>query len=356
MAASAIMTIIVLAVLSVTTNILNTWNRASGELKNKFDGTVVGNMLQEDFESIMIKKDGRAWLQVDYPENVSVLSGTNYLDPTPLKPPEIMFFSSTVLRPRYTRDQISSANQSDDTRSKQAVPIPGSVCAIKYQLAVKSPFMTASSDSSGNENQYNAFFGLYRAVIDPRSTVLEAMGDTVQGYTNDVNSESYRYALSNNLWQKSCTIIDEQGLEQPGQDLRGWTLAPENLLVMNLVDFRLTLGVFYKNPNSGVNEPEYKIAYIPPGTPVTIGPKILATNAYGLGSGGGKYPVESALVEDGFLAFADFSMTFISDVGAQEMRNMMKNGTLSVEEYKRLVLQYGNTVTKRVQFIAEPLL
>ncbi len=356
MAASAIMTIIVLAVLSVTTNILNTWNRASGELKNKFDGTVVGNILQEDFESIMIKKDGRAWLQVDYPENVSVLSGTNYLDPTPLKPPEIMFFSSTVLRPRYTRDQISSANQSDDTRSKQAVPIPGSVCAIKYQLAVKSPFMTASSDSSGNENQYNAFFGLYRAVIDPRSTVLEAMGDTVQGYTNDVNSESYRYALSNNLWQKSCTIIDEQGLEQPGQDLRGWTLAPENLLVMNLVDFRLTLGVFYKNPNSGVNEPEYKIAYIPPGTPVTIGPKILATNAYGLGSGGGKYPVESALVEDGFLAFADFSMTFISDVGAQEMRNMMKNGTLSVEEYKRLVLQYGNTVTKRVQFIAEPLL
>lgn len=356
MAASAIMTIIVLAVLSVTTNILNTWNRASGELKNKFDGTVVGNILQEDFESIMIKKDGRAWLQVDYPENVSVLSGTNYLDPTPLKPPEIMFFSSTVLRPRYTRDQISSANQSDDTRSKQAVPIPGSVCAIKYQLAVKSPFMTASSDSSGNENQYNAFFGLYRAVIDPRSTVLEAMGDTVQGYTNDVNSESYRYALSNNLWQKSCTIIDEQGLEQPGQDLRGWTLAPENLLVMNLVDFRLTLGVFYKNPNSGVNEPEYKIAYIPPGTPVTIGPKILATNAYGLGFGGGKYPVESALVEDGFLAFADFSMTFISDVGAQEMRNMMKNGTLSVEEYKRLVLQYGNTVTKRVQFIAEPLL
>ena len=60
MAASAIMTIIVLAVLSVTTNILNTWNRASGELKNNFDGTLVGKILQDDFESIMIKKDGRA--------------------------------------------------------------------------------------------------------------------------------------------------------------------------------------------------------------------------------------------------------------------------------------------------------
>lgn len=356
MAASAIMTIIVLAVLSVTTNILNTWNRASGELKNKFDATVVGNILQDDFESVMIKRDGRAWFQVDYPDNVGVLSGSNYLDATPLKPPEIMFFSSTVLRPRYTRDQISTANQGDDTRSKQAVPIPGSVCAIKYQLAIKSPFMKSSSDSSANLTQYNAFFGLYRAVIDPRSTVLEAMGDTVQGYTKAPNSESYKYALSGNLWQKSCTIIDEQGLEQPGQDLRSWTLAPENLLVMNIVDFRLTLGVFYKNPNKGINEPEYKIAYIPPGTPVTIGPKILAANAYGIGSGGGKYPVESSLVEDGFLAFADFSMTFISDVGALEMRGMMKNGTLGVENYKRLVSQYGNTVTKRVQFIAEPMM
>ena len=113
MAASAIMTIIVLAVLSVTTNILNTWNRASGELKNKFDATVVGNILQDDFESVMIKRDGRAWFQVDYPDNVGVLSGSNYLDATPLKPPEIMFFSSTVLRPRYTRDQISTANQGD---------------------------------------------------------------------------------------------------------------------------------------------------------------------------------------------------------------------------------------------------
>lgn len=62
------------------------------------------------------------------------------------------------------------------------------------------------------------------------------------------------------------------------------------------------------------------------------------------------------MVEDGFLAFADFSMTFISDVGALEMRGMMKNGTLGVENYKRLVSQYGNTVTKRVQFIAEPMM
>lgn len=354
MAASAIMTIIVLAVLNVTTNILKTWNSASGELKNKFDGFVIGNILQEDFESSVIKKDGRAWFQIDYPETISVLSGSNYLDNIPLKPPEIMFYSSTMLRPRYTRENLSAAQLGDD--ANPPVPIPGNICAVKYQISLKSPFMKSSSDPSSNESQYNAFFGLYRAVIDSRSTMLEAMGDTVQGYTEDDSSDSFRYALSNNLWTKACTIIDEQGLEQPGQDLKAWTLAPENLLAMNVVDFRITLGVFYKNPSAGFNEPLYKVAYIPPGTPVTVGPKILTETAYGYSSGGGRYPVASNLIENGFIAFADFSITLISDVGAKEMRALIRSGKLSVDEYKRLVLMYGNTVTRRIQFMAEPTL
>ncbi len=354
MAASAIMTIIVLAVLNVTTNILKTWNMASGELKNKFDGSVVGNILQEDFEGAVVKKDGKAWFQIDYPENVGVLTGSNYLDNTPLKPPEIMFYSATILRPRYLREHLSSVVQ--DNQDILPIPIPGNICAIKYQLAIKSPFMTSGGDPAANESQYNAFFGLYRAVIDPRSTVLEAMGDEVQGYTKDSSSEDFRYALSSNLWTKACTIIDEQGNEQPGKDLKGWTLAPENLLVMNVVDFRITLGVFYKNPNQGPNEPVYKIAYIPPGTPVTVGPRILTTNAYGFGAGGGKYPVDTSLLEDGFLAFADFSMTLISDAGAKEMRAMMRSGNLTPEEFKELVLAHGNTITRRVQFVSEPSL
>ena len=353
MAASAIMTIIVLAVLNVTTNILKTWNSASGELKNKFDGSVICNILQEDFESAIFKKDGRAWFQIEYPETVSVLSGSNYMDNTPLKPPEIMFYSSTLVRPRYTRENMSAARQGNE--SYPPVPIPGNVCAMKYQLAVKSPFMKSGSDPSVNEGQYNAFFGLYRAVVDSRSTVLEAMGDVVQGYSKS-DSESFKYALSNNLWTKACTIIDEQGVEQPGQDLKGWTLAPENLLAMNVVDFRITLGVFYKNPNSGLNEPLYKIAYIPPGTAVTVGPKILADSAFSYGSGGGKSPVATNLIEDGFLGFADFSITLISDAGAKEMRALMKNGKMSVEDFKRLVLTHGHTVTRRVQFMAEPTL
>ena len=70
MAASAIMSIIVLGVLSVATSILKTYNRASGQLQNYFDANIVGNIIVEDLESVLLKKDGRAWLQVSYPLDV----------------------------------------------------------------------------------------------------------------------------------------------------------------------------------------------------------------------------------------------------------------------------------------------
>ena len=107
MAASAIMTLIVLGVLIITTNILNTWSRASGQLQTYFDAAVVGSIIQEDFESIKIRKDGRAWLQVAYPQSVGLLTGEDDMDSVPLRPPEIMFYSPTMLRPRYTREHIA---------------------------------------------------------------------------------------------------------------------------------------------------------------------------------------------------------------------------------------------------------
>ena len=202
LAASAIMSLIVVAVLYVTSAIINTWNRSSGQIQTYFDAGVVGRIMQDDLESLLIKKDGGAWLQVAYPVNAGMLTGSNELDTTPLRPPEIMFYAPTSLRPRYTRENLSSSVL-DPTN---AIPIPGNVCAIKYQLCVKSPFMEGQSDESANASQYNAFYGLYRAVIDPKSTVLEAMGPEKQGtYEN----EDYRYALQMNLWGQRCTVIDK---------------------------------------------------------------------------------------------------------------------------------------------------
>ena len=351
MAASVIMTLIVLSVLTVTTSILNTWNRASGQLQTYFDAGVVTSIIKEDLESAKVKRDGRAWMEVNYPRSVGFLSGENYESAVPLRPPEIMFYSPTLLRPRYTRENLSGAIAEDQSN---VIQIPGSVCAIKYRVALKSPFMEASADGADGESQNNAFYGLYRAVIDPKSTALEAMGNTIQGYTTSPDSDVYRYALSENLWNKTCTVINEEGLEVQGTDLGSWAIAPENLLVMNVVDFRVTFAVLYPNPEAGYDQPKYKMGFIPPGEHITVGKYILADKAYRYNDSGDKEEMDSTLLRDGMLSHVDISMTMLSDQGAKEMRALMKMGTLTEEAFVRLVLAHGNTITRRIQFLAEP--
>lgn len=215
--------------------------------------------------------------------------------------------------------------------------------------------MEGQSDESANASQYNAFYGLYRAVIDPKSTVLEAMGPEKQGtYEN----EDYRYALQMNLWGQRCTVIDENGVEQPMQDLRSWTLDPENLLAMNIVDFRVRFAISYDNPSytPGANIPKKKIAFVPPGVGFAVGKKIMVeAPLYSYAVGGGRESVVPTEVENGTLAYADISMTFMSDAGAREMRALMKGQNLSLDKFKELVLAHGNTVTRRVIFMSEPI-
>ncbi|MFR6033757.1 MAG: hypothetical protein ACLUKN_11620 [Bacilli bacterium] len=97
---------------------------------------------------------------------------------------------------------------------------------------------------------------------------------------------------------------------------------------------------------------DYKLAYIPWNS-IYSGPRILTEGAYEFVNGS-RNPVDPRLLEDGYLAFADFSMTLISDAGAKEIRALAMNGTLTQESFKRLVLAHGNTVVRRIQFMAEP--
>lgn len=351
MAATAIMSIIVLSVLGVARTILVTWNRASGQLQSMFEAGVVGGIIQEDMESMKLKRDGKVWLQVAYPYTVGFLSGESYIDSTPLRPPEVMFYAPTALRPRYTQAEMRSANSGDGT---SAIMIPGSMCAIKYQLSLKNPFMKGTG-TPGDESQYNAFYSLYRAVIDPKNTILEGSGVAIQGFAlSDEDFESYRYALQTNLWDKNCTITDENGLEQQGQNLREWAVAPENLIAMNMIDFRITVGVLYPNPNAGgYNEPDYEVAYIPPGMPFTVGRQIITDSAYRYSSSGERETVPGILIRDGKVSFIDVSMTIISDTGAKEIKAMVNQNMMDAEGFKRMVLEHGTTISRRVQILSE---
>ena len=356
MAASAIMAIIVLGVLSVTSNILKTYTRATTQLQNFFDANVVGNILMEDLESIEIKRDGRAWLQVSYPKDVGMLTGRTYTSNAPIRPPEIMFYAKTSLRPKYTKENTVFTT---GEQMQQSVMIPGSLCAIKYQIALKSPFLKSQGDGGNDENQYNAFYGFYRAVIDSRSTILENMGRDKQGYVSNPEDESYRNALYANVWQGTSSVIDERGEEVSGVPLETWSRSPENLLASNVVDMRVTFAVMYKNKHNhdDENAPKYRVAYIPPGIPFTVGPRILTDEAYEITSTGERVNVDTSSEEfrGGNLTFADISVTFISEAGAREMRALMRGKNMTQEHFKRIVLQHGNTVVRRVRFMSEPL-
>ncbi len=355
MAASAIMAIIVLGVLSVTSNILKTYTKASSQIQNFFDANIVGNIIMEDLESIEIKRDGRAWLQVSYPQDVGVLTGKAYTSTAPLRPPEIMFYTKTSLRPKYTKENtVFSTGET----AMQSVMIPGSLCAVKYQIALKSPFMK-SLGIGGDENQYNAFYGLYRAVIDSRSTILENMGRDKQGYVLNPEVETYKNALAVNVWDGTSSIVDEKGEEVSGVPLATWARAPENLLASNVVDMRLTFAVMYKNKHNhdDHNAPKYRVAYIPPGMGFTVGPRILADEAYEISSTGERVNVDTASEEfrGGHLSFADVSITFLAEPGVREMLALMRGKKMTQEHFKRIVLQHGNTIVRRVRFMSEPL-
>ncbi len=353
MAASAIMAMVILGILTVTSNVLRTYNTAQGQLKGYFDGSVVCNIIAEDLESIVLRRDGRAWLEVKYPSDVGVLTGTTAEGSAPLRPPEIMFYSATSLRPLYTKENTSFGSGENEMKTM----IPGSVCAIKYQLALKNPFMKSTSVVDDTK-QINATYGLYRAVIDSRSTLMENMGNDKQGYTPDPDVDSYENSLSNNVWSGVSSLIDEIG-ETKSLNLDLWSRSPENMLAANVVDFRITFAVMYENKSAeNSNASKYKVGYIPPGTKFTIGPRILADRAYEYTATGERMDIDTGSTEFrcGFLSFADISIKFLSDTGATEMMALTRNGkSLKEKDYKRIISEHGTTVVRRVKFMTEPL-
>ncbi len=339
LAAATIMVIILGAVLLAVSDVLRSWNESSGKIEGYYEGDSLADFLQQDLQSMVVKRDGRAWLQVTYPNTVGMLTGTS-VGGIPLRPPQIMFFSPTYVRPRFDAEQLM-------TKSDQRTPIAGSICAVKYQMSYKSPFRTGSANEGTNSRQPNAFYGLYRAVIDSRSTFQDAMGEA-QGDQNSVENAIARF------WNGTSSILNDEGHYTKGTDLKSWVLSPENFIASNIVDFQVTFAVMYpKEGDVKQYESPYEIAYIEPGTPFTVGDKLyIDGKVYQRTSGGGKAYLMPNEVENGFLAFAEVSMTFISDIGAQEIRNLA--GENKEQRFKELRMKYGTTTTRKIPFMVQP--
>jgi hypothetical protein len=252
-----------------------------------------------------------------------------------------MFFTPTYLRPRFDSSQMMN-------KATERQPIPGSICAVKYQLSYKNPFMDGSANEGSNANQPYAFYGLYRAVLDSRSTFEEALGEA-QG--DELTNE---YALAN-FWAGTATVLNENGSYVRGTDLKSWVLSPENFLAANVVDFQVTFAIMYKEERAlRPGESPYSVAYIPPGVSFTVADKIYVDGQlYKRSDGGGLAGVSPREVENGFLSFAEISATFLSEAGALELRNLT-GSEKTLEKFQEMRQVHGTTTSRKIQFRVQP--
>ncbi len=194
-------------------------------------------------------------------------------------------------------------------------PIPGDICAVQYELVYQDPV------DGGNSPEDN-MFALHRRVIDPPTTFNDLMGEG--------NQETFE------KW-------DDEELE-PTTQLAGLDLDryeapsdPTNYLVGHVADFKVDFYIIDDNGDEVLVPTPPPVAY--GGTTPSVGPG--ADPAYA-------YP----------LAYAEVSLTVLSDEGTKLLRNLAENrgGTgFQAGEGEKLVEQHGEVFTRRVNFVALPL-
>jgi type II secretory pathway pseudopilin PulG len=323
MAATGIMIAVILLVLSLTTNVLNTWNLSSDQLAQNYEARIALDFLAQDLEASVFRSNGMAWMEVRY-EDVDA----NATDQT-----QLFFFSPVVDRPR-----IGPGGS-----------IAGDICAVAYLTAFQNPF-TGGDDATpgGDRPQY----GLYRAVVDAENTFEEAL--SLKGYDGGQNSLLYSVWNGGALASDETTGITLNPIEEDKSRLDGrvsamtWITESANYLSANVTNFQV---IFYYQTTTagGVNVIEALTDNgESTGTPIDF---LVADGIYeGTNGGGGNY---AAIPIDGHLVYADIKMTVLGDEGA----NMVANGTWRDAglNWEKFQLAYGQTFTRRVYIMSNPI-
>ena len=142
--ATTITLILTSLILSLTTNVLTTWNQSSGKLTSGSEARLALELLTRDLETAVLRQDGSQWIIAEQDPGVGILPSTAAF--------WLQFFSPVTDRPRYYQD----------TKMETF----GDICAVSYRLAYQNPF--------DNPNGLKVY-GLYRTVADPQTTFQEAL-------------------------------------------------------------------------------------------------------------------------------------------------------------------------------------
>ncbi len=306
MAATGIMLVVILLVLSLTTNVLSSWTRSTGQLQTNFEARVAMDLLTSDLESMVVRNRNICWMQVE-DNNLSVNEAT--------VPSQILyFFAPTLERPR----------EKGTSNPKQ--PILGDVCAISYRQDFKNPF---TGNTTGGTPP-PPVFGLYRTVIDSENTFNEALA--IKEYDSDESNNTLSEYWSGNAYDSDDGGLDTNTIDEAGGTIdfvsEDWITDASNFLSQNVAQFRLVFWV-----DDGSTTPKALVNN--DGTP-----KEFIYAGSGLYYDGSIQPGEK-------LIYVDVSLTILDKEGAAALNQ----GTA----YAEVLKEYGQVFNRRINLMSSPL-
>jgi len=236
MVSTAIMIVIVLAVVTIASDTFKAYDRAVADLTTQSEARGVLDAMEGDFQSAMIRPDGRCWMEVILPGSTKAPTGATTKatvgDLQSIDQPIIMLFASPPDRPRWST-------------TSPRVALKGDVCAIAYRIGQSSPF-----DAPGDPIQQ--VYGVYRTIIDPENTFNEAipliMTSTAAA---PVSPWDYWYASRSftnysDIKTEKRTLIDFK----QSASLPCWTLDQSNFIASNVVAMNFTFWCTSSLPDS----------------------------------------------------------------------------------------------------------
>ena len=242
MVSTAIMIVIVLAVVTIASDTFKAYDRAVADLTTQSEARGVLDAMEGDFQSAMIRPDGRCWMEVILPGSTKAPTGATTKatigDVQSVDQPIIMLFASPPDRPRWAPSTTSPRTA-----------LKGDVCAIAYRIGQSSPF-----DAPGDAIQQ--VYGVYRTIIDPENTFKEAipliMTSTSAApvspwdYWNGTSGTKRSFANYSDIKSDSRALIDFiQNASTPC-----WTLDQSNFIASNVVAMNFTFWCTSSLPDS----------------------------------------------------------------------------------------------------------
>ena len=284
---TAIMVIIVLTVVTIASDTLRVYDRAVADLSTQSEARGALDAMENDFSTAMLRADGRCWMEI-------VVPGAKTADGAPtgvpgevgnlqsIDHPIVMLFGAPPDRPRWTPGVGRSA-------------LRGDVCAIAYRIGQRSPF-----DAPGDMIQQ--VYGVYRTIIDPENTFVDALPLILNSniddprspwnYWSDAPRQFANYSKTPSPGYETRALIDSDIVSKTPC----WTMDENNFIASNVVAMNL---VFWSSSSLSATSTAPALKDPCARMPQTLRPVVLV----------GKSDDKSALAasKGGYLAMFEFA-------------------------------------------------